>query len=74
MRKVPVMDSSGMQALVEVFHACNKEGSVMLISGINKQPHDVLERGGLIEQFGEENIVSTFDEAITRAKQIMGTQ
>jgi len=74
MRKVPVMDSSGMQALVEVFHACNKEGSVMLISGINKQPRDVLERGGLIEQFGEENIVSTFDEAITRAKQIMGTQ
>lgn len=74
MRKVPVMDSSGMQALVEVFHACRKEGSVMLISGINKQPRDVLERADLIQQFGEENILPTFDEAIVRAKHILAVQ
>lgn len=71
MRKVPMMDGSGMQALVEVFHACQKEGSVMLISGINKQPHDVLERADLIKLFGEENILPTFDDAIVRAKQIL---
>ncbi|MCB1061273.1 MAG: STAS domain-containing protein [Calditrichaeota bacterium] len=71
MRKVPVMDGSGMQALVEVFHACQKEGSVMVISGINKQPRDVLSRADLIKLFGDENILPTFDEAINRAKQIL---
>ncbi len=74
MRKVPVMDASGMQALVEVFHACQKEGSVMLISGINKQPRDVLERADLLAKFGEENVMPTFDEAIARANEILASK
>jgi len=71
MRRVPVIDSSGMQALIDVHNVSKRRGTTMLISGLNRQPHDALVRAGLIEVFGEENLLPTFDDAITRAKEII---
>ncbi|MCC6476653.1 STAS domain-containing protein [bacterium] len=71
MRKVPVIDSSGMHALQEVFTAARKKHSVMLLSGVNKQPMDALEKAGLLDEFGRENVLLTFDDALARANQIL---
>ncbi len=71
MRKVPVIDSSGMQALIEVFNDSRKHGTAFLISGLNKQPRDALERAGLVELFGAENLPQTFDDAVVKAREII---
>jgi len=71
MRKVPIMDSSGMQALVDVQHVSKRRGTSLIISGLNRQPHDALEKSGLLEEFGTENLVPTFEAAIERAKEIL---
>ncbi|MCB9367393.1 MAG: STAS domain-containing protein [Calditrichaeota bacterium] len=71
MRKVPVIDSTGMQALVDVFNVSKRRGTAVLISGLNKQPRDALEKAGLIAVFGEENLPESFDIAIERAKEIL---
>ena len=65
------MDSSGMQALVDVHDVSKRRGTVLLISGLNRQPHDALERAGLIDLFGAENLLPTFEDAICRAKEII---
>ncbi|MBK6764887.1 MAG: STAS domain-containing protein [bacterium] len=74
MRKVPMMDSSGMQALVDVHNVSKRRGTVLLISGLNRQPHDALEKAGLIDLFGTENLLPTFEAAIDRAKEIIAAE
>ncbi len=73
MRNVPLMDSSGMHALLDVIQRSRKEGTVVILSGVHMQPLAALTDSAAIEEIGRENVVDTIDVALARAREIVGT-
>jgi SulP family sulfate permease len=67
MSQVNAMDSTGLHALEEIHKMCKKEGSTFLISEIHAQPFTALLKSGLLDQFGEENVLASYEEALERA-------
>ncbi len=45
------MDSSGVDALLELIKACRKAGVRLVVSGLMHQPLDIAKRSGLLRQF-----------------------
>lgn len=74
MDKVPAIDSSGLKALDEVFHESVHRGTKLLISGIHSQPYVALDRSGLLDKFGRENVFKTFDDTLVRVHEILGDE
>jgi sulfate permease, SulP family len=72
MANVSTMDSTGLHALEEVYLMSRKKGIAFLISEIHAQPFTALMKSGLLEKFGEENVLASFDDAIARAQEIVG--
>ncbi len=73
MRSVPAMDATGLRALEEVWSRFRRQGTVLLLSGVQEQPQRVMERGGLLVKLGPDNLVATFPEALERARAIVST-
>jgi SulP family sulfate permease len=71
MSQVNAMDSTGLHALEEVYKMCKKEKSTFLISEIHAQPFTALLKSGLLETFGEENVLASYEEALARAEQLI---
>jgi SulP family sulfate permease len=72
MRHVPAIDSTGLHALREVIRRSKREGTLVLLSDVHAQPVVALERAGLYEELGEENIHGNIDDALNRARQHLG--
>lgn len=64
MGKVPFMDTTGESNLASLIKHFEKFGGTILISGIQKQPMDVLKRTGLYAIIGEGNFFEHSGEAI----------
>jgi sulfate permease, SulP family len=71
MENVGTMDSTGLHALEDVYKLCKKEGSTFLVAGIHAQPFSALLRSGLLDTFGEVNVLASFDEALARANELV---
>ncbi len=71
MRNVPAIDATGLRALEGVADAARHNGTVLLISGIHTQPAAALEKAGLAEKIGRENIHKDIATAVERARQIV---
>ncbi len=67
MRKVPFMDSTGLHNLESFFRLSRKEGIRIVLSGVNAKVHSVLDKSGMAEKIGHENICSHIDQAMKRA-------
>ncbi|HEX4054767.1 MAG TPA: sulfate permease [Tepidisphaeraceae bacterium] len=74
MRRVPAIDATGMHALDEFHDKCRKQGTQLLISGVHAQPVFALTQYGLVDKIGEQNLFGSIDEALNRARQIVGQQ
>ncbi|HKA60174.1 MAG TPA: sulfate permease [Gemmatimonadales bacterium] len=72
MRHVPAMDSTGLHALRELIHRSRHEGTLVVLSDVHAQPVVALERSGLYDELGEENIHGNIDDALNRARQHLG--
>jgi SulP family sulfate permease len=72
MRNVPAVDSTGLQTLKKVSRDCSKHGIAFLISDIHAQPLFALEQSGLAEAVGRDNIFGHIDDALNRAREIVG--
>ena len=72
LRNVPAIDSTGIATLEDFYYDCKKNNSVLVISGIHAQPMFASERAGLLDKIGEENIRGNIDDALNRAREIMG--
>jgi len=68
MRHVLAIDATGMQALEEVAVRFARQGTALLLSGVHAQPWIVMERGGVLERIGEQNLCASYGEAVERAK------
>lgn len=71
MRKVPVIDATGMHSLKEFYYKCKKDQMILLLSGVKGQPQESLKKFGLQELIGEENILPNIDTAIKRATDLV---
>ncbi len=69
MRRVKVIDASGANALLTMKQALERKGIKFLISGLQPQPKEVLERMGLLEEIttNGHHMFETTDQAIAHA-------
>ncbi|MGH7674449.1 MAG: SulP family inorganic anion transporter, partial [Gemmatimonadales bacterium] len=72
MRNVPAIDSTGLHALKDLVRKSRREGMLVLLSDVHAQPVVALERSGLWDELGEENIHGHLDDALNRARAHLG--
>jgi len=73
MRHVPVIDSTGLHILEEVFHQAKKAGTILVLSGIQKEVFKEFYKSGLFNKIGRENIFTEIGPAVERARKIVNT-
>jgi sulfate permease, SulP family len=71
MRHVPIIDASGMHALREFYHRCQKSNTHLLLSGIHGRPEQDLKKFGLNRLIGDQNIFPHINAALSRAELIV---
>ncbi len=72
MRNVPVMDATGLYALIELRHKCEREGCTLILSEIHTQPFIALDKSGHREEFGADNVTAHIDDALNQARKLLG--
>lgn len=71
MRKVPFVDSTGIHNLTNLCHMSQREGIIIVLSGVNPRVHETLEKAGFYELLGKDNICSNINEALAKAREIV---
>ena len=64
MRGVPLIDTSGLQAMTALFHKLHKHGITLSVAAAHEDVLRMMERGGLISIMGSENFFWSSDQAI----------
>jgi SulP family sulfate permease len=72
LRHVLAMDATGLRAVEVLLDECRRKGTTLVLSGVHAQPLVVLERSGLLERVGEENVHPDIDAALARARELVG--
>ena len=68
MRRVPAVDATGLRALEDVYDKARRDGTLLILAGVNPQPREVLEQSGFVARIGAENVTVTLDQALERAR------
>ena len=71
MRGVPSLDSSGMNALENLYDYCHENGVRLIISHANEQPMKTMRRAGFVDKVGEDHFRSNIDDAIAFARELL---
>lgn len=71
MRHVPMIDATGLRAMADVFAKCQKDGTTLILSGVQAQPWDELVGAGLYRRIGPANVHDHFDRALDRAREVV---
>jgi SulP family sulfate permease len=74
MRRVPAIDATGMHALDEFHDKCRRQNTILLLAGVHAQPIIAMTRYGLTDKIGEENLFGNVDDALDRARAIVGAE
>lgn len=70
MRGVPAVDATAMQSMEALLERCQKKGVTMILSHVNEQPFNTMEKGGFLDRVGRENICPNIDSALARAEEL----
>lgn len=68
MRNTLYLDAGGIRALEQCKAACDRKGITIVISGIHTQPYMLLEKTGMADNLGRENIFDNINDALKRAE------
>ena len=71
MRGVPSLDSSGMNALENLYEYCKENGVQLIISHANEQPMGAMRHAGFVDLVGEEHFRPNIDDAIAHARELV---
>lgn len=74
LRNVPAIDSTGISTIEDFYEDCQKNKITLLLSGIHAQPLFAAEKAGLIEKIGIDNCCGNIDDALNRAREILGLE
>jgi SulP family sulfate permease len=72
LREVLAIDATALHVLEDLFEKTRKDGTQLVLSGVHAQPLVALERSGLLARIGEENTHVHIDDALDRAREILG--
>ena len=64
MKAVQLMDLTGAQTLFAIRDQLDRKGIRLVLAELQAQPFEILEKSGLLEKIGEQNVFSAFREAI----------
>ena len=68
MRGVSLVDTAGIEAIQRLHERLTKQGGTLMFAGVHDNARQMLERGGLMEQLGEQNFFWSSDQAIVEAE------
>ncbi len=68
---VTAIDSTALHAMQILVERTQKTGSTVIVSGIHRQPLELLRKSGFIEIIGRENFCGSFDRALERVETIL---
>ncbi len=71
MRQVPTIDATGISALRDVLQRSRREGTAVILCGVEAEPREVMGRAGLVEELGANRFVPTYREALALAAQLV---
>lgn len=71
MRKVSFIDSTGIHNLEIFIRSTQKEGRVVILSGVGEEVRTTLEKAGTCDMVGRENVCDRIDKAIARAEEVL---
>ncbi len=68
MRGVPLIDTSGLEAIRHLYERLHKQGGRLMFAGVHDNVRLMIERGGLLQEIGQENFFWSSDQAIVEAE------
>lgn len=71
MRHVLSVDATALLAIRQVYQESKKNGSLFLIADLHSQALMAMQKSGLLEEIGEENVTGSLADMITRAKKLI---
>ena len=71
MRKVSFMDSTGIHNLEQLYVRSQRCGMTLVLSGVNETVYKTLDKAGLVEKIGKENVRNHINGALARAQEIV---
>ena len=71
LRSVIAIDASGLNELEQLCADSARGGTRIVLSGVHAQPLVALERSGLLERIGAENVCPDIDAALARARALV---
>ena len=71
MRNTIYLDAGGIKALEQCMAACRRKNITIVISGIHTQPFMLLEKTGMADKLGHENIFDNITAALNRARELV---
>ena len=66
------MDATALNALESIVERIQRAGGTLISSGTHRQPLQMLAKAGFIEKIGRPNICAHFDDALARARVVIG--
>ena len=70
MRKVSFIDSTGIHNLEIFVRSSLDEGRTVILSGVNKRVHAAIEKAGIVDMVGRENVLDHIHKALIRAGEV----
>lgn len=71
-RHVLSLDATALRVLEEVYESSKRNGTTLVLSGVHSQPLVLLTQSGFLDRIGIENVAGSLDEALDRARVILG--
>lgn len=72
MRNVLNIDATGLRTIKDFYDDSKKQGTTLLLSGVHTQPLYAMVQCGHLDLFGEQNVLGNIDDALDRARDILG--
>lgn len=71
---VPAMDLTALGTLENLEERMRSSGGQLVLSGVHRQPLEVMRRAGFVDRIGRENLLPNFDQALARARILAGKE
>ena len=71
MRSVTALDSTAMNALIDLTEVCEARGITVVFSHVNEQPMKVMDKAGFTKRVGKENFQPNISAALKRAEDVI---
>lgn len=71
MQRVLTIDATGLRALEEVLAQCRRGQTTLMLVGTNPQTLGLIERSGLADLIGRQNMTATFAQALDHARRLV---